>query len=74
MLERLGDQLFERFDETMDATRRKIEPEQLDGDVAIALGIVRAKKRPERTGANLMTNTKGSERVGRIRVSSFRVQ
>ena len=58
----------------MHALGRQVEPEQLDGDEALALAIVRAKHRSQRPRTDLMKNTKRSERVGRRSAGSFRVQ
>jgi len=58
----------------MHALRRQIEREQFDGDQAIALGIVRAEQRPQGPRADLMKNTKRTERVRGRRPGSFRVQ
>jgi hypothetical protein len=53
---------------------RHIEFEELDGDKTLAVRIVRPKDRSEGPRADLMKNTKRSERVWRRCAGSFRVQ
>jgi hypothetical protein len=68
------DEAFEGRDELMDAFGRQIELEELDGDQTLAVRIVRSKYRSEGARADLMKNTKRSERVWRRCAGSFRVQ
>jgi len=65
---------FERGDELMHTLGREIEFEELDRDKALAFRIVRPKHRSESPRADLMKNTKWSERVWRRCAGSFRVQ
>jgi hypothetical protein len=58
----------------MAALGREIQFEQLDGDEALAGGIVRAKDRTQGSRTNLMKNSKRSEGVGRRSASSVSVQ
>ncbi len=68
------DELLELGHELMNALGRHVELEQLHRDEAILIGFVCAKHRTERSGADLMQNTKWTERVGKRRAGSFRVQ
>ena len=60
--------------ELMNPLGRQIESEQLDGDEAVALGIVGAEHRARCAGTNLMENPERSEGVWRRRSGSVRVQ
>ena len=68
------DELFELRDELPRAFRRQIQREHFDGDEAIALLVVRMKDRAECSGADLMKDTKGTQRVGRRGAGSIRGQ
>ena len=74
MLQLGGDQLVEFVYELMDAFRRKIEAEQLDGDESIAILIVRTENRSQSTIADLVEHAKWTEGVGRRGAGSVRVQ
>jgi hypothetical protein len=74
ILEMCRNDPLELGDELMDALRREIEPEQLDRDEPLARRVICAKHRSQRPGANLMKNTKRSERVRERSARSFRVQ
>ena len=54
MSRRRDDDGFERGDQPVDALRWKVEPEVLDRDQPLAIGIVSAEHRAQRAGANLM--------------------
>ena len=58
----------------MDALGRQIEPEQLDGDETIAIGIEGAKDGSRCAGANLMENPEWTEGFWRRGTRSVRVQ
>src|SRR3954453_23372089 len=74
MIELRIDEAFELGNELMHALGRQVEVEQLDGDEALARRVVRAKHGAQRPGANLMKNTKRSERVRERTARRFRVQ
>ena len=67
-------QSLEKRDELMQPFERQIERELLDGNNPIPIGIVGAKHRTQRPGANLMKNTKWSEGVRWRGARSFPVQ
>ena len=69
-----GDETFECGDELMNTLGRQIELEEFDGDETFALGIVRPEDWSKGPRADLMKNTKRSERVWRRSAGSFRVQ
>ena len=58
----------------MHALGRQIEPECLDGDEAILIGIVRTEDGAHCTGANLMENPEWTESVWRRSSRSVRLQ
>ncbi len=74
IVEACGNNPLELGDELVNALGRKVELEQLDRDQPFARRVVRAKHWSQRAGANLMKNTKRSERVRERSASSFRVQ
>jgi hypothetical protein len=67
-------QRFELGHELMDTLRRQIQLEELDGDEATLLRLVRTKHRPQRACADLMKYTKRAESVRRRRADSVRIQ
>src|SRR5207253_6833391 len=67
-------QMLELTSKLMETFRWQVEAEQLDGDKAIARGVVGAEHRPQRTGTDLMENSKWSERVWRRSPGDLRVQ
>lgn len=69
-----GDEPLEGGDQLMNALWRQIELEEFDRDEPLTLRVVRPEDRPEGPRADLMKNTKRSERVWRRCAGSFRVQ
>jgi hypothetical protein len=55
------DQALELGDQLMPTLGRQVERDELDGDKALARGIVRAKDRPKGAGADLVENSKRAE-------------
>ncbi len=74
MLQVGRDQLFEFAQQLMNAFRRKIEAEQLDGNESIAILVVSTKDRSQSTIADLVQHAKWTEGVRRRGAGSFRVQ
>jgi hypothetical protein len=74
MLELGRDQPFECLDQLVHALGRQVETEQLDRNQPFTFSVISAEYRAERPCANLMKNSKGSERVGNRGAASFRVQ
>jgi len=74
MFERGVDQALEFGDQLVHAFGRKIEPEELDGDEAIAIRFVRTEHRTQRTRTDLMKHAKWTEGIRERRADSFRVQ
>jgi len=58
----------------VNALRRKIQPEEFDGNQPLALSVISAKHGPKRPRTNLMKNPKRSERFWSRRAGRFRVQ
>ena len=67
-------QTLELGAELVHAFGRQIEREEFDRDKPLTLRVVRAIHRSEGSRADLMKNTKRSERVRRRSAGSFRVQ
>jgi hypothetical protein len=58
----------------VDAIGRQVEPEQLDRDEALVLGIVTAENRTKGACPDLMENAEWTEGVRGRAADSFRVQ
>ena len=70
-----GNQALEGRHQLVHALGRQVQLEELDGNEALALRVVkRAKHRPQRPRTNLMKNTKPTECVRRDIDGSVRVQ
>jgi hypothetical protein len=69
-----GDQLVELGDELVNPFRRNVEPEDLDRNGPVVVGMNSAIDRTERAGANLMEDTERPEGVRRRRTGSVGVQ
>ena len=74
MLQFDRDQFFEFTEQLVHAFGREIEAEQLDGDEAVAILIIRTEYRAESTITDLMEHAKRTEGIGRRGAGSFRVQ
>ena len=69
-----GDEPLELGHQLVHLVRGKINAEQLDGDEAIFLGLVRTKNGTEGPGTDLMEYAKWSEGVRRRSTDSVRAQ
>jgi hypothetical protein len=74
MLQLGRDQLFEFAQELMNAFRRQVEAEQLDGDESITILVVSTKDGAQSTIADLVQHAKRTEGVRRRGAGSFSVQ
>ena len=65
---------FERRDQLMDALGRQIQFEELDRNQPLAVRVISAEHRSQRSSANLMQHPKWPECVWRRCAGGFRVQ